>query len=123
MADYSAIAQQFVQFYYSTFDTNRQALFPLYNSESMLSFEGEQFRGSENIVKKLCELSCTTVAHEIFTIDAQPSSTPCGVIVFVSGVLRMDTDAPLKFSQVFHLNQAPTGQFFVFNDLFRLNFG
>lgn len=123
MADFNSIAQQFVQFYYTTFDTNRAGLFPLYNTESMLTFEGEQFRGAEFIVKKLLELSCTTVSHQILTIDAQPSSTPSGIIVFVSGLLQMDQDSPLKFSQVFHLNQAATGQYFVYNDLFRLNFG
>mmetsp|Transcript_5856 Transcript_5856/g.10426 ORF Transcript_5856/g.10426 Transcript_5856/m.10426 type:complete len:90 (-) Transcript_5856:38-307(-) len=89
----------------------------------MLTFEGEQYRGAESIVKKIVELQCTTVSHQILTIDAQPSSTPQGILVFVSGLLQMDQDAPFKFSQVFHLNLAASGQYYVFNDLFRLNLG
>jgi hypothetical protein len=60
MADFNSIAQQFVQFYYTTFDTNRAGLFPLYTPESMLTFEGEQFRGAQSIVAKILELSCTS---------------------------------------------------------------
>jgi hypothetical protein len=123
MADFNSIAQQFVQFYYTTFDTNRAGLFPLYTPESMLTFEGEQFMGAQSIVNKILELSCTTVSHQILTIDAQPSSTPAGIIVFVSGLLQLDSDPPLKFSQCFHLNQSSSGQYFVYNDIFRLNFG
>jgi hypothetical protein len=38
MADFNAIAHQFTEFYYSTFDTNRANLAPLYVSPTLSSF-------------------------------------------------------------------------------------
>lgn len=77
-ADINAIAQQFTQFYYNQFDSDRKGLAPLYVSSrkclfrahlalhsrsrflnplqrdhSMLSFEGQQFQGASAIVEKL----------------------------------------------------------------------
>ncbi len=43
--DFVSIGQQFVQHYYNVFDTNRPQLKELYTDDSMLSFEGDQFKG------------------------------------------------------------------------------
>lgn len=106
-----------------TFDTNREGLAVLYTPQSMLTFEGEQFMGAESILAKLGTLTFSVIRHTITTLDCQPSSVPGGIVVFVCGTLQMDQDAPFKFSQVFHLNQAAGGQYFCHNDLFRLNIG
>ncbi len=74
MADINAIAKQFTDFYYSTFDTNRAALQSLYvrphtrpyiprdltypwsvwqRDVSMLSWEGSPLLGAANITEKL----------------------------------------------------------------------
>lgn len=90
----------------------------------MLTFEGQRVQGQQNIVKKLTELSFQTVQHAPQTVDCQPTPNN-GILVFVSGALRVDNDTnPLKFSQAFHLLPLPTGQgYYVFNDIFRLNYG
>lgn len=69
--DPSAVAKQFTDFYYHTFDTNRNNLAPLYvrppkeknvirvdlttlqRPTSMLTFEQAQILGGPNIVEKL----------------------------------------------------------------------
>ena len=117
------IGEQFVNFYYSSFDTSRESLRGLYIQDSMLTFEGEQFRGVDSIMGKLNSLAFQSVKHQLSTLDCQPSSTPNGILVFVSGFLQMDQDNPFKFSQVFHLNMLPSGQYCIFNDLFRLALG
>jgi hypothetical protein len=71
MADINAIAKQFTDFYYSTFDSNRAHLNSLYvrpsphvydlqqshtfvqRHESMLSWEGNPFQGAAAITEKL----------------------------------------------------------------------
>lgn len=76
MADFQEVAKAFVEFYYKTFDANRQELLPLYvriflldnlakyldidachprsqREQSLLTFEGSQFMGAANIVEKL----------------------------------------------------------------------
>lgn len=90
----------------------------------MLSFENSQLQGTAAIVEKLKELPFTKVAHRISTLDAQPSSpSGGGVIVMVTGELLIDEEQNTqRYSQVFHL-MPEGGSFYVFNDIFRLNWG
>ncbi|KAF7330396.1 Nuclear transport factor 2 [Mycena venus] len=123
MADIDAVAGQFIDFYYQTFDTNRASLSALYRDNSMLSFEGSQIAGTSAIVEKLVSLPFQTVQHKVTTKDAQPSSsTVASLLVSVTGMLVVDDSPnPLQFSQVFHL--IPEGNsYYVFNDIFRLNY-
>jgi hypothetical protein len=120
---FAEIGQQFVVHYYQTFDTNRQALLPLYMDQSLLTFEGEQFQGAQSIVQKLCTLQFTKVQHEIVKADHQPNPTNGGVITFVTGNLKVDDSPnPLKFAEVFHLAQTGSG-WQIINNMFRLNIG
>ena len=123
MADFNTIGLQFVEYYYSLFQTNRNELHTLFTENSMLSFEGEHFKGVAQILLKFQSLGMQSIVHQILTHDIQPSSTPGGIFVFVTGNLKMDQDAPLRFTQVFHLNQAATGSYYVHNTVFRLNLG
>ncbi|KAJ7391955.1 Nuclear transport factor 2 [Desmophyllum pertusum] len=121
--NFASVGQEFATLYYQVFDSNRAALESLYNANSMLTFEGEQFQGTAAIIKKLTELPFKTVKHVITTIDCQPT-TSTGVIVFVVGQLKTDNDPPHSFSQCFHLQpkpDSPTLTYYVFNDMFRLS--
>ncbi|KAF7129490.1 hypothetical protein RHSIM_Rhsim10G0005500 [Rhododendron simsii] len=121
--DPNAVAKAFVEHYYSTFDTNRQGLGNLYQDGSMLSFEGQQFQGAQNIAAKLASLPFQQCQHSITTVDCQPSGPAGGMLVFVSGNLQLAGEQhALKFSQMFHLMPTPQGSFYVQNDIFRLNY-
>eukprot|EP00835_Amoeboradix_gromovi_P002360 NODE_132_length_18298_cov_0.443101.p11 type:complete len:125 gc:universal NODE_132_length_18298_cov_0.443101:13982-13608(-) len=124
MSDFDATAKSFVDFYYNTFDQNRSNLAGLYRDMSMLSFEGNQCQGTANITEKLMSLPFQKVVHKVDSIDAQPSY-PDGkhILVSVTGQLLVDdSEQPIKFSQVFFLvNEG--GSYYVFNDIFRLNYG
>jgi len=124
MADINSIAKQFVDFYYSTFDSNRGGLGALYRPESMLSWEGQPIQGALAISEKITGLPFQKVAHKTTTLDVQPSSpTIPSLIVSVTGLLIVDDSPnPLQFSQVFHLIP-DGGSYYVFNDIFRLNYG
>uniref|UniRef100_A0A7S1AI45 Nuclear transport factor 2 n=1 Tax=Noctiluca scintillans TaxID=2966 RepID=A0A7S1AI45_NOCSC len=119
------IGTQFVQHYYQTFDSNRTGLQPLYADTSMLSWEDEQVQGVNNIVQKLVTLNgIKTVRHQVKNVDCQPSPPHNGILVFVTGNIFVDDNQnPLKFAQTFHLCQSPQGNWFVQNDMFRLNIG
>ncbi|KAI0713487.1 nuclear transport factor 2 [Earliella scabrosa] len=124
MADINAIAKQFTDFYYSTFDANRANLQSLYRDVSMLSWEGSPIVGAANITEKLTSLPFEKVQHKVTTLDAQPSSPSlASLIVSVTGLLVVDDSTnPLQFSQVFQLIP-DGGSYYVFNDIFRLNYG
>lgn len=47
------ILEQFTEYYYKTFDSDRSQLAPLYRENSMLTFEQSPFLGVANIVQKL----------------------------------------------------------------------
>ncbi|KAF8626331.1 hypothetical protein AX15_004992 [Amanita polypyramis BW_CC] len=124
MADINSIAQQFTDFYYSTFDSNRSDLSSLYRDTSMLTFEGSPIQGTKAILEKLTNLPFQKVVHKVITRDAQPSNpSVASLIVNVTGLLLVDDgDKPLQFSQVFHL-LPEGGSYYVLNDIFRLNYG
>ncbi|CAO3689980.1 unnamed protein product [Umbelopsis vinacea] len=117
------VAEQFTKFYYETFDRNRGDLQSLYRGESMLTFEGVHIQGVNGIVEKLSSLPFQKVQHRISTVDAQPSN-PNGqsIVVTVTGQLLIDDETnPQMFTQTFNLI-AEGQSFWVFNDIFRLNY-
>ncbi|KAJ3287882.1 nuclear transport factor 2 [Rhizoclosmatium globosum] len=116
------IAKGFTEFYYNAFDTNRAGLAPLYRDMSMLTYEDKQFTGVQNIVGHLAALPFQRIKHVITKCDAQPSHPTNGsILITVMGQLQFDdSPAPMNFVQTFHLYPEGGGNYFVFNDIFRL---
>ncbi|KIX08284.1 uncharacterized protein Z518_02940 [Rhinocladiella mackenziei CBS 650.93] len=120
MGDFLAIAQQFVEFYYKTFDSDRTQLAALYRNNSMLTFEKDPFQGTQSIIEKLTNLPFQKVQHRVDTTDAQPSNETGGILVLVTGALMVDDQPqPMSYVQVFNL-VPEGGSYFVQNDVFRL---
>ncbi|GAA6006351.1 Ran GTPase-binding protein NTF2 [Rhodotorula paludigena] len=121
MADINAIAKQFVDYYYQIFSSDRKNLAPLYRDHSMLTFESQQFQGTNSIIEKIASLPFTSIQHQVSTMDAQPAATDkASMIVLVTGqLITGDESNPLSFSQTFHLIPE-NGSYYVFNDIFRL---
>ncbi|KAF8919237.1 nuclear transport factor 2 [Hymenopellis radicata] len=118
-----AIAVEFVNFYYGTFDANRANLLSLYRDGSMMTWEDTQLMGAGPIVEKLTSLPFQTVKHTVVKCDPQPSLTPGSMIVLVTGNLQIDDgEQKLPFTQTFQLVQEGE-TYYVFNDIFRLNIG
>ncbi|KAF9416025.1 Nuclear transport factor 2 [Entomortierella beljakovae] len=119
MAEIEAVANQFIAYYYETFDSNRNNLKALYRPSSQLSFEGAPFVGEANISEKLASLPFNTVRHSVASKDIQVSQGSL-VIISVTGQLLVDDEAnPQFFAQTFVLKHDGTS-FFVENDIFRL---
>ncbi|KAL4969750.1 nuclear transport factor 2 family protein [Aspergillus stella-maris] len=121
MSNFTEVAQQFVNFYYQTFDSSRAGLAGLYRDESMLTFETSATQGTASIVEKLTSLPFQKVQHQIATLDAQPSNPQGGILVLVTGALLVDDEQkPMNYTQTFQLLPDGAGSYFVFNDVFRL---
>ena len=45
------------------------------------------------------------------------------ILVFITGQLRIEANPPIKFTQVFLLMQEGGSNYYVRNDIFRLNYG
>ncbi|KAH0541416.1 Nuclear transport factor 2 [Glutinoglossum americanum] len=115
------MANQFIEFYYKTFDQNRSSLAALYHDNSMLTFENAAIRGTAAIVEKLVSLPFEAVVHQVATKDVQPSNENGGILVLVTGALLVDKEQkPMSYTQAFQLLPDGQGSYFVFNDVFRL---
>ncbi|KEZ38828.1 hypothetical protein SAPIO_CDS10871 [Scedosporium apiospermum] len=122
-ANFEEVAKQFIEFYYNTFDADRKGLSALYREQSMLTFESASVLGVNGIVEKLSGLPFQQVKHQVSTLDAQP--TPNGIFILVTGQLLVDEEQrPMNYCQAFQLVQdTATGQYFVYNDVFKLVYG
>ncbi|CAG8947870.1 unnamed protein product [Penicillium salamii] len=136
-------AQQFVEFYNQTFDTNRKGLRSLYRDYSMLTFETSSIQGAEGIVEKLSSLPFQKVEHTVSSLDAQPSSDG-NIVILLAGTLWVCEDqeyshvigyrivlfnhilyqidegqSAMNYTQLFDLIPE-NGSYYVLNDIFRL---
>ena len=100
------------------FDSDRNQLGALYTNESMLTFEGQQFLGVQQIMEKLS--SFDSLKHDVISFDFQPTINN-GIIAFVNGNLSIDGGPPMKYSQIFHLAVGGSAGYYCHNDMFRLN--
>ena len=87
----------------------------------MLTFEGQQFQGAEQIVGKLRTVG--QVNHTVKSMDVQPSNNPNALVIFVTGIIQIGGDNPLHFCEFFQLVSTGPNQYYVHNDVFRLNYG
>lgn len=51
--DWKAVGRQFAEFYYATFASNRPGLLNLYQADSLMTYEGQEFAGQQAILEKL----------------------------------------------------------------------
>ena len=124
MSDFQSVGTQFIAHYYNTLTTGRANLGALYTDQSMLSYEGEQFMGTQQIMEKLNGLPNLTFDSASAVADYQPSQND-GIFVLVSGCLCIDgnTDAPLRFTQTFLLARGGAQGYYIHNEVMRLNLG
>ncbi|KAJ6083312.1 hypothetical protein N7467_007447 [Penicillium canescens] len=111
------IAQEFLKFYYETFEGDRQNLAPLYRPESKLTLEGAPVKASE-IMERIA--SMPAVKREIVTFTSQESANRTGVLITVHGHLLADDNARMNFIHVFNLLRDAGGSFFVSNEMYQL---
>jgi Nuclear transport factor 2 (NTF2) domain len=67
----------------------------------MMTFEGQQFQGAENIVNKLRQIG--QVKHQVKSTDIQPSTDSNAILIFVTGSIQIGGDNPLHYCELFQL--------------------
>jgi hypothetical protein len=88
----------------------------------MLTFEGKPFQGADSIVEKFAGLG--QVSHTVKSTDIQPSTTSNAILIFTTGSVVVGGEAnPLHFCEFFQLVGTGPGQYYVHNQIFRLNYG
>lgn len=87
----------------------------------MMTFEGQQFQGPQDIVNKLKQVG--RVTHVVKSTDVQPSNSESAILIFVTGSIQIGGDNPLHYCETFQLVSTSPGNFYVHNSIFRLNYG
>ena len=123
--DFTAVGNQFSQYYYQLFSTDRNQLTTLYSDQSCLSFENDSLMGKTAIVQKLAALPFQKVRHTITKCNPQPVfDIDNGKAVFVSiiGKIFTDDDPEKGFAQTFLLrpNDEAGSSYYIANESFRL---
>ena len=96
----------------------------IYQQDSTLTFEGEQYTGTQAIAGKFAALPFQQIQFQVVTKDIQMGINQNCLLIFVNGTLRIDNEANnLKFSQIFQLVSSGGSNFYVRNDMFRINVG
>eukprot|EP00922_Rhytidocystis_sp_ex-Travisia-forbesii_P035076 GHVS01052081.1.p1 GENE.GHVS01052081.1~~GHVS01052081.1.p1 ORF type:complete len:140 (+),score=22.97 GHVS01052081.1:222-641(+) len=118
-ANFDALGKQFAEQYFNSFTANRGNIEAMFRAQSMLSWEGQQFQGSANVMKKISELP--TMTYKLASLDCQPACDN-GILIVVAGDVKIDDNSnAMKFMQVFVLRRTSTGTYYIFNTIFRLN--
>jgi hypothetical protein len=88
----------------------------------MCTFEGQQFQGADKIIEKLQQLG--PVSHQVKSTDVQPSTSGNAIVIFTTGAVTIGEGGnPLHFSEFFQLVSLGPNQYYVHNQVFRLNYG
>ena len=113
------LVTNFLNTYYGTMISNRETMINFYRENSCLSYEGDHRRGLKDILEKFRGLSFKNIQYNFENHDFQPSPMG-GLLVAVNGKLLMDGENNFAFFQVFHLMQDQASNWFLSNDIFRL---
>lgn len=112
------VGRSFINYFYQCYDGDRSALQGLYQDCSMLSFEGNEFMGSNSIMNKIGSLGCT-FAHDIKSTDIQPTSDG-GILICCTGLIKIDENPAMMFTETFIIRDMGGNSYYVHNDIFRL---
>ena len=74
-----------------------------------------------NLNTNLVKLLFQNVIFNFNSMDFQPSPVNTGILIFVTGAMKLDADSQFEFSQVFQLLPNSSGGFYIHNDILRLN--
>lgn len=98
------VGSQFLEAYYNAFRTNRASLRDFYNAASTLSWEKRKYVGQAEIAT--CFDRISAVQLDYVHIDSEIQVTHGGgLLILVTGHVRIDGAEPVGFSQVFLLQQ------------------
>jgi len=122
---YNQLAQEFVNLYYSTYDTNIQNLAYFFKPDSLLTFIDEEIVGFNNLYHRLVNhYGVYKIAHEVTSFSAQPLGNEA-LFIQVFGNLRANDhiyNTPVQsFTETFVLHRdIATSSYFIHNTIFKI---
>lgn len=122
---YQELAQEFVNLYYTTYDSNIQNLVYFFKAESLFTFIDEEIIGFNNLYNRLVNHYCVyKISHEITSFSAQPMGNKT-LFIQVIGNLRVNDhmyNTPVQpFTETFVLQRDDAAAaYFIHNTIFKI---
>ncbi|KAK8821723.1 nuclear transport factor 2 [Blastocystis sp. ATCC 50177/Nand II] len=112
------LGKSFITYFYQSYDGDRTALQGIYQDCSMLTFEGQEYLGTQAIMTKIAGIGAR-FAHNIQSMDIQPTSDG-SIMIVCTGEIKIDDNNPMLFMETFIIRDAGGNSYYVHNDIFRL---
>lgn len=97
--NYKSITEEFLKYYYETYDKYIPDLANLYSADSKFTWMNNEVMGFNNLLKMFVELNLTSVTHQIKEYSGQPMG-PKTLMVNAVGLLNDDNSGNyVKFSE------------------------
>jgi hypothetical protein len=116
------VGKGFIEYYYRTYDSDRQSLIQLYRPHSNLTYEDQTRQGQAPILHKLQTLPAVLHDAQSITADVQQVNGNAMLLIFVTGRLSIEGSNPLFFSETFMLVQEGNS-YYIANHIFKLKYG
>lgn len=118
-SDHAKITAQFLQAYFHIYENRRCELITQFCDNSIFTFNGADYTGPDNIIKKL-ELLPYNSRFVVSTVDSVPAYNNI-LPVFVTGMFHTGNNTqPVLFSQSFQLLRM-RGDYLILNNFLRVN--
>ena len=123
--NYASLARNFIQHYYTTYDSSFQNLASLYKPTSKFTFSDKEYIGFNNLYADLSyNVGVTNYEHRCETYDAQPINRH-EIFLTVTGTMRIVTHGVcsnyFKFVESFIISKDRiNNRFFIRNTIFRV---
>lgn len=122
-AKFDSIGQAFTQHYFTCFQSpeGRAQLRSLYGGDSVMTWMGEKFMGTDAVMNKLLSLSFRKLAYDSVVTEFQPGPA-MSILILVSGEMKIDDEVnSMRFVQTFVIAPSSPGQYYIMNEIFSFN--
>lgn len=111
MASVDEVATQFLNHYYKSLSVDRAALGNFYTAESRVTWDKHEYKGQADIAGCFERIKATTL--EILNVENERQVSPGnGIIILVTGHVRIDGGSLLPFTHVFLLMPTMTNSWY-----------
>mgnify|MGYP001277524331 CR=1 FL=1 len=119
--NYKEIGEEFVKYFYSTFDNNFLELVHLFDSDSKFTYLDQEVVGFNNLYSSLTNhFGINKIEHIIDDVKSQPLGDKT-VIIQVKGRVSTNDQNPVNFVESFLLQyRFETKSFFCHSDIFNV---
>lgn len=119
-SNYQEIAQEFCKYYYTIYDTNFAGLNSLYYLESQFTFQNQEFRGFNNLLKAIISSGIGKFSHSNLNVNVQPIGNKNFEILVNGSISLNDSIFDSRFIENMILQRDDNNRIYVISTIFKI---